>query len=305
MTGSVLPHSKVLDHFRTQWERGNLPSCWIWTGPSGIGKKKTALFLSIEIFQKTLSMLPPRSIQKQIEQDGFPNLLKIEPDDSHSDITIHQTRRILDFLQSTSSFPGWRIVLIDQAHRMNHFASNQLLKTLEEPPAQTLLILITPFYSKILPTLRSRCCLFRFSPPSQEDLATLFHHQVDSIDSSILPYCQGKADQYHFIKNQGGLDWINRLNKWIDQIEQGSFQSIKEWADHLAPQKDQIEFISIFILYLIEKRLANTPDLLTQKKWADCLTRGNQFLIDALGAHLDPTAFWIAFWVSLKGEEKG
>lgn len=80
-------------------------------------------------------------------------------------ISVEQVRHAIDFLQLSSHRNGLRIVLINPAETMNAAAANALLKTLEEPPEQTLLILVSHHASRLLPTILSRCHSLRVSLP--------------------------------------------------------------------------------------------------------------------------------------------
>ncbi|MBM3602210.1 MAG: hypothetical protein FJX22_00295 [Alphaproteobacteria bacterium] len=98
---------------------------------------------------------------QQIANLAHPDCCLVMPEASGQSarptITIDQIRRLTDFLRLASGHDGWRIAIVDQAHSMTRQAQNALLKSLEEPPAQTLILLTTPLASALLPTIRSRC----------------------------------------------------------------------------------------------------------------------------------------------------
>ncbi len=73
------------------------------------------------------------------------------------EIVVDDAREIGAFLRLTAAEGGWRVVVVDGADEMNRNAANSLLKILEEPPRQTLLILVAHSPGKLLPTIRSRC----------------------------------------------------------------------------------------------------------------------------------------------------
>lgn len=80
-------------------------------------------------------------------------------------ITVNQIRALADFVSLTSHQSGRRIILIAPAEQLNLNAANGLLKMLEEPPDQTIFLLVTNQLSRILPTVRSRCRLIRMPVP--------------------------------------------------------------------------------------------------------------------------------------------
>ena len=73
---------------------------------------------------------------------------------------VEDAREITSFFRLTAAEEGWRIVIVDGAEEMNRNAANALLKVLEEPPRQALLLLVSHSPGRLLPTIRSRCRRF-------------------------------------------------------------------------------------------------------------------------------------------------
>ena len=103
-----------------------------------------------------------------IEADQHPDVARLSPEEDSTQIVIHQVRDLAADLALTSHGSGYKIALIAPAEAMNHFAANALLKTLEEPPKRTLVLLVTSQPSRLLPTLRSRCSKLRLPGPTRE-----------------------------------------------------------------------------------------------------------------------------------------
>lgn len=152
-----------------------VPAALLFSGDSGIGKRSTAL-----IYIQALNCLALTdgdacgtcvSCQK-IRSGNHPDLLVIEPEGN--DIKIETIRAVEGFL-SMKPFEGrTKAVLIDNADAMNINASNAFLKTLEEPPADSVIILISASPDSLSDTIRSRCFQVRFSPlPAAECTAVL------------------------------------------------------------------------------------------------------------------------------------
>ncbi len=80
------------------------------------------------------------------------------------EIVADDARAVGDFLHLTSSQGGWRVVLVDGADTMNSHAANSLLKILEEPPKNTVLLLASDNPARLLPTIRSRCRTLTLKP---------------------------------------------------------------------------------------------------------------------------------------------
>lgn len=101
-----------------------------------------------------------------IAAGSHPDLIVVEPDEVGHAIKIHHIRQLVDQVNETSQQGGFKCILIAPAHAMTIAASNALLKTLEEPPANTLLMLMTEQWLTLPATIRSRCQKVSFKKPT-------------------------------------------------------------------------------------------------------------------------------------------
>jgi DNA polymerase-3 subunit delta' len=85
-------------------------------------------------------------------------------------ITVDETRETISFFGSTSAVEGWRVCIVDTVDELNPNAANALLKILEEPPQQSLFLLISHAPARVLPTIQSRCRKLRLRPLATEDV---------------------------------------------------------------------------------------------------------------------------------------
>ena len=106
-----------------------------------------------------------------VAADQHPDVTRLSPEDESTQILIGQVRDLSAELSLTAHGRGYKVAIVAPAEAMNHFAANALLKTLEEPPARTLVLLVTSQPSRLLPTLRSRCSRLRLAGPSREEAA--------------------------------------------------------------------------------------------------------------------------------------
>lgn len=95
-----------------------------------------------------------------------------------SEIVVDDVRGIGGFLHLTPAEGGYRVVLIDPGDDMNRNAANALLKSLEEPPAKTVILLVSHTPGRLLPTIRSRCRKLRLAPLGEADFATVMTRVV-------------------------------------------------------------------------------------------------------------------------------
>jgi len=106
-----------------------------------------------------------------VAADQHPDVARVSPEEDSQFIRIEQVRALIEDMALTAHGSGYKVAILTPAEAMNHFAANALLKTLEEPPPRTLLLLVTSQPSRLIPTLRSRCSLVRLKGPTRAEAA--------------------------------------------------------------------------------------------------------------------------------------
>ncbi len=127
-----------------------------------------------------------------LKADSNPDLLYLTPEEEGKAIKVDQVRELINKISLTGHSQGYRVIIISPADALNINASNSLLKTLEEPPENTVLILISDKPSKLMPTIRSRTQMIRFDLPTEEQsLAWL--KQLDTKQPELVLKLSGGA----------------------------------------------------------------------------------------------------------------
>jgi DNA polymerase-3 subunit delta' len=143
-----------------------LPQSLLFFGPEGVGKKTFAILLAREIVCGGAGARPcgpyPSSLKPLAPHPDI-KLTTIN-DKKKRSITIDDIRRLIKENSLKPFMGSKKVFIIDQADRMTPEAANAFLKVLEEPSPTSYLILITAKYLSLLPTIRSRCQLYRFKP---------------------------------------------------------------------------------------------------------------------------------------------
>ncbi len=142
----IIGHQKQWVYLKNLAENNKLPQAILFAGPDKVGKKTLALELAKFIFKK--------------EPTNHPDFHFVLP--QNNSIKINQIRELIWQLNLKPYSSEIKIGLIEDAHLMEIAAQNALLKTLEEPKGDTLLILVTNKPNSLLPTILSRVQIIRF-----------------------------------------------------------------------------------------------------------------------------------------------
>ena len=110
-------------------------------------------------------------------------------------ITVDETRETITFFGSTAAVEGWRVCIVDTVDELNPNAANALLKILEEPPRQSLFLLVSHAPGRVLPTILSRCRRLALRPLSTPDVIQAAAHAADlAIDDPALSEAADAAE---------------------------------------------------------------------------------------------------------------
>lgn len=187
--------------FARSLKLGRLSHAYVLTGPDGIGKRKFARLLAQSMFCREHA---PDEIEACGECRGcrgftagtWPDFMEIGLPAGKTEIPISlilgesdkRGREGLCFeLSMSPQASDRRVALINDAHRLNQEGANALLKTLEEPPAQALILLGCDNPDSLLPTIRSRCQVIRFFPLTEADVSEILltEQMVETAEEAV------------------------------------------------------------------------------------------------------------------------
>jgi len=209
----LLGHEKQWDFLKNKFEADQLSHAYLFSGEEGIGKKKFAIEFSEFIGCKfpDLKIVSEKNKRDPLFADG-------------GEIKISQIREVQNFLSYKAYNNSYKIVIIDEAEKMNQEAQNCFLKTLEEPKGKTLLFLITSKPDMLLPTITSRCQLMKFFKPKDlpankekyEREQKIFGEVVKILNSDI-------SNKFKYIKSidfqeQDPLEIVVVMQKYLRQL---------------------------------------------------------------------------------------
>ncbi len=169
---------------------GALSHGWIIAGPKGAGKATLAYRIARAMLDPaalmndhSFDMPPDNRTFRLIAQGAHPDVFIAErawnekTSRYQSDITVETIRKLTLFLNRTAALGGYRVAIIDSADDLNRNAANALLKALEEPPADTLLLLLSAAPGRLIATIRSRCRRIDLRPLEDPEIIALLKRE--------------------------------------------------------------------------------------------------------------------------------
>jgi DNA polymerase III subunit delta' len=189
-TTALFGHGEAEQELLEAYRSGRIPHAWLIGGPSGIGKATLAYRMARFVLANpdpnapavrkamSLTLSEDDRTLRRIAAQGHPDLLVLErvvnekTGKLYTVIRVDDVRRTVPFFGSTAGEGGWRVCIVDTADELQYpQAANALLKILEEPPPNALLLLISHAPARLLPTLRSRCRRLSLRPLTADDVA--------------------------------------------------------------------------------------------------------------------------------------
>jgi DNA polymerase III subunit delta' len=186
----VVGHARPLGLLSRSIERGSLPPSLLFTGPEGVGKRlvATALAQALNCVGRKAAVSPPFAdgcgecpACRRIARGTHPDVVVIEPGDNGS-IRIEPIREVIAAAAYRPFEGRRRVVIVDGAERVTGDGQDALLKSLEEPPASSVFVLISSRPDTLVATIRSRCSRLRFGRLSAADVARLLVERHDYDD---------------------------------------------------------------------------------------------------------------------------
>lgn len=234
----IFGQDAAIKRLRGAWMAGRLPHALLFAGPTGVGKRTTAEALAALFLCEAPTSDAERCGRcescRGMRVDAHPDYHLVErkliallkSDSKGRDLAIDVIR---DFLIAPAGLKPalgrGKVFVVDEADLMSRGAQNALLKTLEEPPGRTLIILLTDQPWQLLPTTRSRTQLVQFSPlPDSRVIAELKKRGIGDADAAnAARLAEGSLGlAIHWLGNgivAGGLEMIARIDRLPDDAE--------------------------------------------------------------------------------------
>ena len=180
----------VIERFRNAVENDRIAGAYIFAGPEGVGKLLFAKELARYLFCKNRNddSCGECSSCRKMSSGSYPDFSILAALPEEKDIKIEYVRELQRQLYLKPLEGNKKIFIVNDAHKLNDVSSNCLLKSFEEPPGDSIIILITHNLSGILPTIQSRAVIVRFRPIEDKTIKKILvaDKSISSDDASFI-----------------------------------------------------------------------------------------------------------------------
>lgn len=234
-------HAAARERIMAALDNERLPGGLLLHGPRGIGKATLAFDIARTVFNRTGDETPAH-VAAQVAAGGYPNLrvLRKAPRDTgkgfYTAIRVDEVRGLIEESRMTRGRAGFRIVIVDSIDDCNPSSANALLKILEEPPAETLFILVSHRPGGLLPTIRSRTQQVALRPLTDADVRRVLGDRP-GVDEAV-ELAAGRPRRGFEALALGDDAGLKALQGWLKAPGMGATSVYLGVADVLAGNKD-------------------------------------------------------------------
>ena len=256
----MLGHGAIEKQLLDLFNEGKLPHAMIFAGPMGVGKATMAFRLARFLFKHgknddqgglfgdappeptSLDVSSDDPVTQKVASGGHPDLRYFERPLTPAGIKktvfdVETVRKIAPFLRMSSAEGGWRVVIADEADLMNKEAQNAILKILEEPPPQALLILVCDRLGTMIPTIRSRCRTFLFQALDAEPMASLLKRAAPHASSgeikTLTELADGSIGRALELHEEESVKTLDTILAFLSEWPEWRWSGIHQLADNL------------------------------------------------------------------------
>jgi DNA polymerase-3 subunit delta' len=287
---------------------GRPPSAWLITGAPGTGKATLAYRIARYLLAHGATDAGPQDLSvpeddpaaRQVTAQSHPGLLvlkrAINPKTGKlmTVLSVDEVRRLADFFGMTSGAGGWRVAIVDTADDMNDNAANALLKMLEEPPANAILLLLSNTPGRLLPTIRSRCQRLELRPLPDAVLEKLLAKYLPEISpqegASLARLSGGSIGAALTLAMGQGADLAREADALIEQARDPDILALLALGEKLSRMQDGLDQFGQFLTEALTDRIrARAHDGAGGlERWVRLLGRIEQGFGRATGLYLEP-----------------
>lgn len=262
------PKQQVVEILR----KGKMSGSWMIVGPYGVGKKEFAKSLSSFLmtgdWNKDISFHPDikwveRSLTEEEKKETVKAILAGKEVETvgegrarKKDITIDDIREALKFLSLKSSADNLRILIVNLADDMNENAANAILKMLEEPYPNSLILLLCQNTGRLLPTIRSRCRKIILRPLTFDKMCDEIRTQMPECkDVELLAtLSEGSIGLAKDIIQNNGIELYQTILSLLVPVSKMNLEKLSLFADIFVKDEKAYALLKVFLLNILNER---------------------------------------------------
>lgn len=218
--------SSAIDFLKGSVKNDRVAHAYIFFGPRGVGKFSAAVN-----FAKLMNCKAPDGIEpcekcpscQKITSSNHPDIFILKPEKEGASIKIERVRELIKDIGLKPYEGRKKVYIVDSAESMTHESANALLKTLEEPPSDSVIILIAEDPDRMFETLVSRSQLVRFYPLNTGEIKDILTGQygIEGMKAHVLSrFCAGSLGAALRYKDD---EFFEKRNRLLDSMKKGTF----------------------------------------------------------------------------------
>jgi DNA polymerase-3 subunit delta' len=260
----LIGHEDAVRQVAEAFASGRMHHAWLLAGMDGIGKTSFAWHIANHVLsngQNSIGRFDPHNrVTKLVQAEAHPDMLVVrratdeKTGELRSVIVVDDALKVASFLRRTSTHGGWRVVIIDEAHLLNRFGENAILKILEEPPQRALILMTATTPGALLPTIRSRCRILHLEPLDPAHMKTILARSVPALSAEdigrLIALSGGSAGFALKIARAESLPLYEELMALMDALPALDVPRLHKLADQISRKADieSFEVISSLLL---------------------------------------------------------
>lgn len=212
-------------------QKGSLHHAWLLHGMKGIGKSMLAEKLAARLICESHTACGECHGCRMLAAGSHPDVHHLGLIEGKRDLKIEQVREVLDFLSLSGAESQRRVVILDDAERMNGQAANALLKGLEEPSPGSLLLIVCADIMKLPATVRSRCLLQHCAPLPKADVRTVLQRLSvpDQHLSMAIELADGCPGAVECMQDESVSDSLTAWRNLVSNMAEADMGKIEGW----------------------------------------------------------------------------
>ena len=272
MFDEIIGNEKIEEELKRNLEEDKVSHSYMFVGIEGIGKQLIAKAFAQMILCTNETEKGCNKCKSCIEfqSQNHPDFLYIEPDGNS--IKIEQIRYLQRKIQEKPIISNKKVYIINDADKMTQEAQNCLLKTLEEPPEYSTIILIGSNENAFLNTIKSRCMKLTFQPIASEEIKQYMEktYGMNNINENMLEAFQGSIGKAIALKDK--KEEYENIEKMIEKLDKTDMTELMGLGSALYQSKEEIndilEYMNIILLKMAKENVkyANCIDIVENTK---------------------------------------